>query len=243
MKRLSKFSEKMRECDDSEAVFGLMCDFGAKLGFEYAAFGQVFGAPSDDAASVKHYGMVNYPQEWIEQYEAERLFESDPVVQHGHEIDEVFQWADLPNLVELTPEEKHTMSEAHNHGLKNGLTIPLHGRSGKPGLICFAKTEAGKISAAEEAELHAMSLIGFAKIDKLLMNRSAVANLSRRQIECLYWTAMGLSSKAIADLVDLKENTVTYHIKTAMKHLGTKSRTVAVLQCISAGAFNIDDPL
>ncbi|MBW3243688.1 LuxR family transcriptional regulator [Epibacterium sp. DP7N7-1] len=239
MKRLSKFSEKLRERNDAEEIFDLMCSFGQALGYEYAAFGQVANSPSDPMANVKHYGMVNYPPEWIEQYEAERLFFDDPVVQRGHEIDEVFKWSDLPQLVDLRPGERSVLGEAFGHGLKNGITIPLHGRSGKPGLICFAKTEGRAITAAEEAELQAIALIGFTKIDKLLVNSSAVSNLSKRQVECLYWTAMGLSSKAIGDRLDLKENTVTYHIKTAMKHLGTNNRTVAVLQCISAGAFNI----
>ena len=51
---------------------------------------------------------------------------------------------------------------------------------------------------------------------------------------------MGKSSREISELLDLKENTVTYHIKVAMARLETNNRTVAVLRCIAAGAFYID---
>lgn len=240
MKRLAKFSEDLQQCKQAEDIFQLMQNYAKSIGFEFSAFGQVANNPASDATTVKHYGMVNYPAAWVEQYESQGLYRVDPIVQRGHEIDELFIWSKMKDSIQLTREEAGVLSAAVEHGLNDGITIPLHGRSGKPGLICFATSDERPLTPGTINEAHAMALLAFSKLDKMLMDGTAVSRLSKRQVECLYWTAMGKSSKAIADILDLKENTVTYHIKTAMKHLGTKNRTVAVLKCITAGAFHID---
>lgn len=240
MKRLAKFSTDLQKCERAEDVFQLLQNYAKTIGFEFSAFGQVANNPASDATTVKHYGMVNYPAAWVEQYEAQGLYRVDPIVQRSHEIDELFIWSEMNDRIQLTREEAAVFAKAADHGLTDGITIPLHGRSGKPGLICFATADERPLAVNAINEAHAMALLAFSKLDKMLMDDTAVARLSKRQVECLYWTAMGKSSKAIADILDLKENTVTYHIKTAMKHLGTKNRTVAVLKCITAGAFHIE---
>jgi LuxR family quorum-sensing system transcriptional regulator CciR len=46
---------------------------------------------------------------------------------------------------------------------------------------------------------------------------------------------MGKSSWAIGEILSISESTVNFHIKTAMKKLKTKSRTVAVVRAMSLG--------
>jgi DNA-binding CsgD family transcriptional regulator len=56
--------------------------------------------------------------------------------------------------------------------------------------------------------------------------------LSRRERECLAWTAQGKSSWDIGMILNISENTVNFHVKNAMRKLGTTSRTVAVVKAI-----------
>jgi|SRR5262249_29611662 len=56
--------------------------------------------------------------------------------------------------------------------------------------------------------------------------------LSRRERDCLIWTAQGKSSWDIGTILNISGNTVNYHLKNAMRKLGTTSRTVAVVKAI-----------
>jgi LuxR family transcriptional activator of conjugal transfer of Ti plasmids len=62
--------------------------------------------------------------------------------------------------------------------------------------------------------------------------------LSRRESECLRWTAHGKSSWDIGKILSISENTVKFHIKNAMNKLGTSSRTVAVVKAIKLGLID-----
>lgn len=49
------------------------------------------------------------------------------------------------------------------------------------------------------------------------------------------WTAQGKSSWDISRILSISENTVNFHIKNAMRKLGTTSRTAAVAKAIGHG--------
>jgi LuxR family transcriptional regulator, activator of conjugal transfer of Ti plasmids len=59
--------------------------------------------------------------------------------------------------------------------------------------------------------------------------------LSSREKSCLSWTAHGKSSWEIGRILSISENTVVFHIKNAMRKLGTSSRTVAAVKAIQLG--------
>jgi LuxR family transcriptional activator of conjugal transfer of Ti plasmids len=60
-------------------------------------------------------------------------------------------------------------------------------------------------------------------------------SLSEREKVCLLWTARGKSSWEIGRILGISENTVIFHIKNAMKKLGTKNRTLAAVKAIQLG--------
>jgi LuxR family transcriptional regulator, activator of conjugal transfer of Ti plasmids len=63
--------------------------------------------------------------------------------------------------------------------------------------------------------------------------------LSQREKDCLIWTARGKSSCDIGTILTISPNTVNFHIKNAMKKLGTASRTVAVIKAIQYDIINV----
>lgn len=62
--------------------------------------------------------------------------------------------------------------------------------------------------------------------------------LTQRENECLVWTAHGKSSWDIAVILQISQNTVNFHIKNAMKKLGTNRRTVAAIKAIDLGLID-----
>ena len=59
--------------------------------------------------------------------------------------------------------------------------------------------------------------------------------LSSREKACLSWTALGKSSWEIGRILSISENTVIFHIKNAMRKLGTSNRTVTAVKAIQLG--------
>ncbi|WP_316168773.1 MULTISPECIES: helix-turn-helix transcriptional regulator [unclassified Bradyrhizobium] len=56
--------------------------------------------------------------------------------------------------------------------------------------------------------------------------------LTSRESECLEWAARGKSSWDIGTILNISENTVNFHLKNAMKKLGTNRRSVAAMRAI-----------
>jgi LuxR family quorum-sensing system transcriptional regulator CciR len=61
------------------------------------------------------------------------------------------------------------------------------------------------------------------------------AELSDREKACLSWTMLGKSSWEIGKILSISENTVVFHIKNAMKKLGTNNRTLAAVKAVQLG--------
>ena len=59
--------------------------------------------------------------------------------------------------------------------------------------------------------------------------------LSEREKACLLWTSRGKSSWEIGRILSISENTVIFHIKNAMRKLGSNSRTLAAVKAIQLG--------
>jgi DNA-binding CsgD family transcriptional regulator len=59
--------------------------------------------------------------------------------------------------------------------------------------------------------------------------------LSNREKACLSWAALGKSSWEIGQILCISENTVIFHIKNAMRKLGTGSRTLAAFKAAQLG--------
>jgi DNA-binding CsgD family transcriptional regulator len=59
--------------------------------------------------------------------------------------------------------------------------------------------------------------------------------LSEREKACLAWSARGKSSWEIGRILSISENTVVFHIKNAMRKLGTSNRTLAAVKALQLG--------
>ncbi|MGF1522799.1 MAG: response regulator transcription factor [Leptolyngbyaceae cyanobacterium] len=68
-----------------------------------------------------------------------------------------------------------------------------------------------------------------------LLSEPLLESLTPREVEVLNQLAAGLSNKAIANILDISEHTVKFHISAILSKLGVSSRTEAVTVGIRAG--------
>lgn len=73
--------------------------------------------------------------------------------------------------------------------------------------------------------------------DRAELDASAVAIrlLTRREIDCLAWSADGKTSWEIGEILGVSEHTVTSHLRNAGNKLAAMNRTHAVAQALWRG--------
>lgn len=84
-------------------------------------------------------------------------------------------------------------------------------------------------------ELSYLSTLLFDRCDRLAGQDERAARLSRREIECLYWTAAGKTSAEIATILDLSEHTVNNYLVAVCQKLNSVNRVHAVAKAMRQG--------
>ncbi|WP_240350486.1 response regulator transcription factor, partial [Pseudomonas viridiflava] len=64
------------------------------------------------------------------------------------------------------------------------------------------------------------------------MHSCTAIKLTRRERECLRWSAEGLTAREIAQHLNRSVATVTLHLNSAMQKLGAKNRVQAVVRAV-----------
>lgn len=223
------------------ALFDLLVDCAAKEGFGNIAYGALnyeesTRLPDHRAPAVA----INFPQGWCEYYFERKYFDIDPVVRRTPLQTRPFLWDELASGT-LLPGERTVLAESREAGLKRGVSVPLFGPAGRISVVSFASCFDDADPARHIGHLTALAWqfhVAFAEIARPADHAEQIA-LSERERDCLRWTAEGKSSWDIGKILSISDNTVNFHIKKAMRKLGTTSRTVAVVKAIRLNLIDI----
>lgn len=238
--RIAEFVEASNAARSTAEIFALLAEVGAEQGYDRVAYGALTAHDVYDPTGWPAPAIaLNYPEDWVAHYFANGYQRLDPIVVHTPSLWRPFQWAGLPSLVTLTPEQDRFMNQSREAGLNNGLSIPLHGPFGAVSVVCFASsTETAEKSAINSAAFNLIATQFSFVYSELAANgrgRAPGITLSPREQDCLAWSARGKSSWDIGAILDISENTVNFHIKSAMAKLGSHNRTVAIVKAIRLG--------
>ena len=111
----------------------------------------------------------------------------------------------------------------YDDGFACNVGISLHDAWGHQYLFVVSGSD------CSQAELADLVFGPMTALDKLTRGSGEAKLLSRRELECLRWSAAGKSSDEIAIILSLSSHTVTAYLKTAMKKLHVKTRVQAVV--------------
>jgi|GEM_PF-2918504 len=67
----------------------------------------------------------------------------------------------------------------------------------------------------------------------------ASAKLTKRQIECLYWSAAGKTAWEVGQLLGLSEWTVVYHLERTKKRFGVRRKCEAIGHAVALGLIRV----
>jgi len=163
---------------------------------------------------------------WADRYEAERLHRIDPGAQAAFSALSPFSWA------ELRADPPDTGVEAmfaafRSDGVASALVAPVHGAQGEVYSVTMTTAQEASFPDDMRRRLH-VAASPFAVRGLTCLEREAEApsaEITRRELQCIYWIAEGRSDWEIGRILDISEGTVAWHVRNAKTKLGRPKRS------------------
>ena len=213
-------------------------------GFDQVLYGAV---GSKHAKLEKAFLHSNYSGEWRARYDAEKLHYVDPTVAHCLSSSLPIVWE--PDTFK-SPAQQALYEEARGHGIRTGITFPIHGPSGEFGVVSFASDArpGGELDDSLGSLMPSLSLIRDYAFESSLRfihargSAEAAPRLTKRELEVLQWVMIGKSSWEISKITACSEATVNFHIGNIRQKFNVNTRQQALVKAISMGILTPEDP-
>jgi len=209
------------------------------FGFDYFLYGARF-----PISFVKPYLFIisGYPNEWWTHYKDNGYLSVDPVFAKAVEQTTPIHWSEVTDSPLHEGKSRQMMLEAHEFGLKSGISAPVHGPNGEIALLSLAsQREGGKIqkSTREAAPFLMLLTTHLHEAARRLLSKDAVPigkyHLTERERECLLWVAEGKTTWEISQILNISERTVIFHLQNITSKLNVNNRQQAVARAASFG--------
>jgi DNA-binding CsgD family transcriptional regulator len=209
------------------------------IGYQYIACASHVDplAPGPGAVSV-----INYPQDWLEQYSVEDFAHIDPVFLAACAQAAPFHWDDCLARMHLTRDQKRLLGEGASYGIKAGTTIPLRSPDISPA-SCTLIAGSDGVDPVTMPDTLMIVVSGYGALHRLL-NPDAMIKpvmLARRERQCLALAGSGKSDWIIGSLLGVSERTAHNTIERAKKRYRVSNRVQAIMRAWADGQIKVDD--
>lgn len=230
------------ECTTENAWRDTVFSLGKGLGFDQTLLA-IF--PDREAPIEASFAFLhsNYSSSWRTKYDDEALGYVDPTVTHCLTKTTPLIWS--PDLFS-SRRQQEMYEEACSYNLRSGITLPIHGPNGEVGILCFVSDD----KAGKDFKQHAYekmpevsclrdfifeSSTQFRREPAILQQRP---ELTRCELECLKWSAVGKTSWETAKILLCTEATINFHFSNIRRKMNVTSRRQAVVKAIRLGMIH-----
>lgn len=224
-----------KELECVESVAALTELFALKvgdLGVDFFHCGSFLG-PDGMLQLLPTFGMADH--DWMVRYRQQRYFNEDPAARWGLRTFNPFTWDEMMARSRLTPAEAKVMQDAHDHGLRWGLSIPLHGLDGRVSFFMAAGRH-NPVDDDKRLAIQLMATVAQMRAE-ILLKRSPLPQcpLTPRQVDVLSWVSEGKTDSEIGHILSISSETAHKHVERAKAKLGVTTRTQAVAVALRSG--------
>ncbi len=193
----------------------------AAHGFQRAACVSI-ATPGQPVSPKTLFGWRN--GEWGDLYVDQKLYRVDRTIQAVFSSIEPFSWDEIEAA--SGPETASVFAMARETGAMNALVVPVHGPLGEVLAVIMISESDQTYPRELRQKMHVAASL-FATCGLTLMERAAEPpgpNLSRRELQCIYWVAEGKSDWEIGKILQISDETVAWHVQNAKRKLGVVRR-------------------
>ena len=227
----------MTKCKDLSHFKEIVSSLDNLLGYDNLILGTP-GVTNNNTPSVVDVN-VNYPQEWVELYQANEFWRIDPTVKAALETTAPQQWGEIYQKYEP---DKQFLSLSRDYGLKDGYSCLVKSRSGQQWTIVAM---AGNNFAQKTNKLDCIIDVIAPHLHNALVSvlpdkkTEAITKLSAREIEVLRWLYQGKTSWEASVILNVSESTINFHVRNITTKLNVVNRVQAVAAAVHCGLINI----
>jgi autoinducer binding domain-containing protein len=178
---LFSFIECSNRTQSLTALFELLVQCATEEGFSEVAYGALtFTEPVRLPEHLPPAVAINFPHDWRDRYFERKYYETDPIVRRTPTLAGPFLWDELATRFRLRASEQLVLDEGREAGLKNGVSVPLFGPSGRTSVLLFASPfdDADPLQKIDHLNALAWQFhIAFADIARPAENRSECSAL------------------------------------------------------------------
>lgn len=183
--------------------------------------------------------VTNLPNEWRRQYVDADAHHGDPIVAQAAQSMLPVTWEVPDRATEADEPIGAVMAAARAAGLVRGASFPVHGPVGRFAVLNVGtdqpRAELERLVELHGPELQYLALHLEAAVERCTVAAAPDSNLTRRETECLHWSAQGKTSWETAKILEVAEVTVNFHLKNVMKKLSVSNRVHAVARAVALG--------
>lgn len=231
--------ESLLSCGTVEALHATTASIVGQLGFDHF----IYGVQVNTSLTRPYQFILNgYPKEWRAHYVEHNYQEIDPTYYHC-----ITKRQTIPVIwdsrVFKGSKEAKMRNESREFGLLCGASFAVHGGHGEAAMLSLASSQ-----DSYRAQQDILSIIGKSQllacylheaIQRIVLSKGPLLltkmELTLREKECLLWAAEGKTGGEIADILQITERTVTFHLQNAGNKMGASNRQHAIARALSMG--------
>ncbi|NRB80212.1 MAG: LuxR family transcriptional regulator [Saccharospirillaceae bacterium] len=216
----------------------LLCE---DLNIDYYSFALSIPARLNAPLTV---AIQNFPEKWEEIYKIKNFIEYDPVLSYSQRFTIPVFWSDLKLIEEvMSVKAEEVMLCAKKHDLVQGVSIPIRSPQGDCGVFSLISKNEDSIDLLKSILPIAQSITIYIYDAVIrISSRQQGSSLSiqslgitKRQEQCLNWASKGKTAWEIAQILDISERTVIFHLKNISDKLGVSNRQHAIAKAVVLG--------
>lgn len=176
----------------------------------------------------------SWHEEWADHWWQSGYMQHDPIIQYLLKTRKPFSWDTAYR--HASQFGRKILDESSEFKFSNGIAFPISTGTGPTGCVSLGADDIPfdpKVLAMIEVVsincyMHLVKLNG-AELDY------TIEHLSKREVEVMHYVAEGKTNWEIAQILELKEETVKSYLKSTAKKLDTVNRAHAVSKAIRKG--------
>ncbi len=130
---------------------------------------------------------------------------------------------------------------------KAAIVVPVHLPFGQIGMAAFGMQDPDRTDLAPEYEAHGDTLMllthrfiaGYAKATRARQTMPQDCKLTKREVECLRWAAVGKTDREISLILSRSHATVRFHIQNAGDKLDAVNRSQTIFKAAQLGYLGL----
>ncbi|MFK4259475.1 autoinducer-binding transcriptional regulator TraR [Agrobacterium tumefaciens] len=179
------------------------------------------------------YALSNYDRRWQSIYFARKYFNVDPIVKRARAATRYFTWCLDFERPKVPKKDRHFFDQAISFGIRAGVTVPIQTAYGSISLFTMASDDPDCVhfnvdavaAAAAVGQLHALI-----SILRATPTSEKKDTLDFKEATYLNWIAAGKTMEEVADIEQVKYNSVRVKLDSARKRFDVHTTThLAVL--------------